>query len=363
MKTKEPIRLRQRKTSTGLISLYLDIYVNGKRSYEYLRLYLVPEKNREDKRKNNETLQLAETIKAKRLVELRNGEFGFKSSSNDGINFLAYYQSLMSKKERQTKLTWQSAIKALSDFDRKLEEKTFADIDRNYIRRFSQYLESLELSQNSQFTYFSKIVACCNKAVADGIIQQSPTQGVEKPQKQDSERQFLTIDEVRRLAETDCKYPRVKDAFLFSCLTGLRYSDVIGIKWSNVIINEDFTRIVFSQKKTKGLQYLDVTPEAVLLMGNRGKDNEHIFVLPNRPGTIMHNIQKWCKAAGITKHITFHCARHTFATMMIQLDTDLYTVSKLLGHRNIATTQIYAKIVDKKKQEAALKIPKILPKG
>lgn len=362
MKTKEPIRLRQRKTSTGLTSLYLDIYINGKRSYEYLRLYLVPEKNREDKRKNNETLQLAEAIKAKRLVELRNGEFGFKSASDNDVNFFAYYERLMNTRKEHTRMIWNAVIKTLMLFDDKLKERTWADIDKNYIKRFAQYLDRSGLSQNSKFIYFSKIAACCNKAVADGVIQSSPTLGVEKPKKEDTERQYLTIDEVRRLAETDCNYPRLKDAFLFSCLTGLRCSDIISIKWANVFNNDNFTRIVFNQKKTKGLEYLDITPEAAILMGERGKDDERVFIFPTWSLTLAKNITKWCKDAGITKHITFHCARHTFATMMIELDTDLYTVSKLLGHRNIATTQIYAKMVDKKKQEAALKIPKILPK-
>lgn len=348
MKTKEPIRLRQRKTSTGLTSLYLDIYINGKRSYEYLRLCLVPEKNREEKRKNNETLQLAEAIRAKRIIELRNGEYGFRNTSFNDVNFLSYYIDLMNTRTEQTQIVWNAVICELMKFDERLKERTWANIDKNYIKKFVQFLEKSDLSQNSQVIYFSKIVACCNKAVADGIIQQSPALGVEKPKKQDTERQYLTIDEVRRLAETDCKYPRLKDAFLFSCLTGLRRSDIIGIKWINVIVNDNFTRIVFNQRKTKGLEYLDITPEAAILMGERGKDSDFIFNIPKHSTIISDNIKKWCKAAGITKHITFHSARHTFATMMIELGTDLYTVSKLLGHRNISTTQIYAKIVDKK---------------
>lgn len=362
MNMKEPIRLRQRVTSTGLISLYLDVYLNGRRSYEYLRLYLVPERCREDKRKNAETLQLAEAIRAKRVVELRNGEYGFKGVSGGDVNFLSYYVNLMNTKGEHTRLSWRSAINLLECFDERLSVRTWADIDKNYIKRFLQFLERSDLSQNSRFVYFSKIVACCNKAVADGIIQYSPVVGVEKPKKVDTKRQYLSVEEVRRLAETDCKYPRLKDAFLFSCLTGLRYSDVVAIKWGNVVVNDGFTRIVFSQKKTKGLEYLDITPEAAVLMGERGDRDESIFVLPGCKVTVTENLQRWCDDAGITKHITFHCARHTFATMMIELDTDLYTVSKLLGHRNIATTQIYAKIVDKKKQEAVLRVPSILGK-
>ena len=359
---KGPIKLRQRKTSTGLVSLYLDVYVNGKRSYEYLRLYLVPERCREDKRKNAETLQLAETIRAKRLVELRNGEYGFKGAAGDDVNFLSYYERLMNTKGEHTRSSWRAVIGVMEGFDVKLQCRSWADIDKNYVKRFVQYLERCGLSQNSRSIYFSKFVACCNKAVADGIIQYSPALGVVKPKKEDTKRQYLTVEEVRKLAETDCRYPRIKDAFLFSCLTGLRYSDVVSIKWENVVVNDSFTRIVFNQKKTKGLEYLDITPEAAVLMGSRGNDDERIFVLPERVPTIIYNLQRWCDDAGIRKHITFHCARHTFATMMIDLGTDLYTVSKLLGHRNIATTQIYAKIVDKKKQEAVAMIPSILKK-
>ena len=89
--SEEPIRLRKRKTPTGNISLYLDIYLNGKRSYEYLKMYLIPERTRADKAKNQETMQLAEAIKAKRIVELRNGEFGFKSEYPTDTLFFDYY--------------------------------------------------------------------------------------------------------------------------------------------------------------------------------------------------------------------------------------------------------------------------------
>lgn len=360
---KEPIKLRQRKTSKGLTSLYLDIYVNGKRSYEYLRLYLVPEKNRDDKRKNNEALQLAEAIKAKRILELRNGQYGFQNEETSDVNFVAYFQSVMKTKIGKTQSMWNSVLKMLMAFDKDIEKKTFADIDKTYIKRFAKFLTTSNLSQNTQFIYFSKLVACCNKAVTDEIIKVSPTQGVKKPRQEETTRLYLTIDEIRKLAETDCKSQNLKNAFLFSCLTGLRVSDIRNLKWKNVVENKDFTRIIFNQKKTKGLEYLDVAPEAAILMGKRGKENDSIFPISKHDATVAYSLSVWCKAAGITKHITFHCARHTFATMMIELDTDLYTVSKLLGHRNIATTQIYAKIVDKKKQEAALKIPKILPKG
>lgn len=105
--SKEPIRLRQRKTPAGNITLYLDIYLNGKRSYEYLKMYLIPEKTKADKDKNKETLRLAEAIKAKRIVELRNGEFGFKNDFADNTNFYDYYVSMTENRlGHQTKGNW-----------------------------------------------------------------------------------------------------------------------------------------------------------------------------------------------------------------------------------------------------------------
>jgi integrase len=120
------------------------------------------------------------------------------------------------------------------------------------------------------------------------------------------------------------------------------------------------TRIIFRQQKTRGLEYLDISDQAVGLMGPRQSDDQPVFGASVSTTYLSCILSSWAAAAGISKHITFHSARHTFAVMMLQIDVDLYTVSKLLGHRDIKTTQIYAKILDKKKQEAVNKIPRIL---
>ncbi|MEF2792845.1 MAG: site-specific integrase, partial [Alistipes dispar] len=112
-------------------------------------------------------------------------------------------------------------------------------------------------------------------------------------------------------------------------------------------------------KKTSGQEYLDIPPQAAELMGERGKDAEHIFPDIHSPSCTNETIKRWVLRAGIHKDITFHCGRHTFAVMMLDLGTDIYTVSKLLGHRELSTTQIYAKVLDKNKQAAVAKIPDI----
>lgn len=377
--SKEPVRLRGRKLPTGNTSLYLDIYINGKRSYEYLKMYLVPEKTRADKEKNRETMRLADAIRSKRVVELRNGQYGFKSQISGEVRFYDYYRAMCEKRlgteSRGNWGNWYSCMHHLKKYDRR-ETLTFSDITPEWVQGFKDYLEKdavawghdfrkrikdKPLARNSKLSYFNKLRACLNQAFEEGLINFNPMRGIENFKAEEGTRMYLTIDEVRKLAETECDYPQIKAAFLFSCLTGLRRSDVLRLTWGDVHKQGEFTRIIFKQKKTSGQEYLDISPEASELMGKRGKPNEHIFTDIHSPSCTNTTIKLWVARAGINKTITFHCARHTFATLMLDIGTDIYTVSKLLGHRELSTTQIYAKVLDKNKQAAVAAIPSILP--
>ena len=368
---KEPVRLRQRKMPTGNISLYLDIYSKGRRTYEYLRLYLVPERTKADKAKNKETLQFAETVKAKRVVELRNNEYGFNQSYAKNTLFFDYFRSLIDQRKNKggDVYIWNSCLRHLKQYEYN-PEITFADITPTWVMGFKSYLENDALSmvchtdeylsQNTKWQYFSKLRTCIGAALESGIITTNPMNGIKGIKKEESTRMYLTLDEVKMLVHTECKKPRVKDAFLFSCLTGLRKSDIERITWGDVYQQGEYTRIVFRQKKTKGQEYLDINDDAVALMRERREDSENVFELSYNHQYINRIVRDWVKKAGINKEITFHCARHTFATMMLDIGTDLYTVSKLLGHSNISTTQIYTKVLDKNKQKAVSNIPTIL---
>ena len=213
------------------------------------------------------------------------------------------------------------------------------------------------MSRNSKVSYFNKLRACLNQAVEDGIIARNPSKGIERFISEEGTRMYLTIDELKILAATECEYPQIKRAFLFSCLTGLRRSDVERLKWKDVQTQGKYTRIIFRQKKTKGQEYLDISPKAVELMGTPGRLNDNVFEDIHTPYSTNEAIRKWVLRAGIHKDITFHCGRHTFAVMMLDLGTDIYTVSKLLGHRELSTKQIYAKVLDKNKQAAVEKFP------
>jgi integrase len=157
----------------------------------------------------------------------------------------------------------------------------------------------------------------------------------------------------------ECKYPVMKNAFLFSCLTGLRWSDIQKLKWSEVQKQGDGWRVTFRQQKTRGQEYLDISYQARNYLGQQGNPDERVFVGLKYSGWHNIELQRWIMRAGITKNITFHCGRHTFAVLQLELNTDIYTVSKLLGHKELKTTQVYAKIMDLKKREAMNKMPDI----
>lgn len=379
-KIKEPVRLRRKTLTNGNVSLYLAINTGaGRREYEFLRLYLIPEKSKADKLRNRETLALANSIKAQRIVDIQKGAHGFRSDFREQTLFFDYYQALTEKRKKKESKgnfsNWASCLRHLRKYEPR-RNFTFADITPQWVQGFKDYLENdaeafgcdcrkrkdrRPLSQNSRQSYFNKLRACLRQAYEDGIIRQNPMRGILGFSTQEGKRQYLSLDEVKAMAATECDYPEVKRAFLFSCLTGLRRSDIEKLTWGEVTQMGGRTRLVFRQKKTGGQEYLDITPQAADLIGERGnaKQNDKVFGYILHPSATNDNLRIWALRAGIDRHISFHCGRHTFAVLMLTLGTDIYTVSKLLGHRELKTTQIYAKIVDEKKQEAVDNIPRI----
>ena len=183
--------------------------------------------------------------------------------------------------------------------------------------------------------------------------------GIEGFKEEEVKRDYLTLDEVKKLAATPCRYPVLKRTFLFSCLTGLRKSDIQKLTWGEVQKFGEYTRIVFKQQKTKGQEYLDISPQAEKYLGERGNPDDIVFTGFTYGAWTSLELQRWSLAAGVQKNLTFHTGRHTFAVLMLDLGADIYTVSKLLGHKFLTTTQIYAKVLDKNKQNAVSLIPDI----
>jgi len=357
MNIKEPVKLRKRKLKNGNLSLYLDIYFNGVRKYEFLKLYLSP--NKSDREKNKQTLQLANSIKAKRIVEIQRGSFGY-STYLINTNFLDYFSKMTKDRINSSGNhgNWRSCLIQLKEYCP--AQTQFKDINKEWIIGFKEHLDSKDYAQNTKVSYFNKLRACLNKAFEERIIPDNPLRGVSGFKQEETKRTYLTLEELKLMAETECKYDILRRTFLFSCLTGIRKSDIERIRWKDIHLYGDFTRIIFRQKKTQGQEYLDINSQASSYMGERGLPEEKVFPEFRYSSYLITELRMWAMKAGIAKDITFHTARHTFAVLMLELDTDIYTVQKLLGHKDIRTTQIYAKVLDKKKQEAVSKIPNLL---
>ena len=380
MANKQTIKLRSRALSDGSKSLYLDIYINGRRRYEYLKLYLIPEHGRGDKAKNTQTMMLADAIRSQRVLELQKGTFGLDDNFNLDTNFLTYYRAMVEKRRGAESVgnwgNWYSALLYLEDYCH--PHTTFREITPRWVEGFRDFLDRARvrnhhvdkeahpdsscrpLSQNSKLSYFRKLKACLNQAVRDRIIPHNPCYQVEGFKEDEAERVFLTIDEVKAMAATECRYPVLKRAFLFSCLTGLRKSDVGRLRWADVTQVGEFTRITFKQQKTKGLQYLDINQQAADLLGERGEPGQKVFAGFSYNNSTNIALNQWALRAGVSKHLSYHCSRHTFALMMLSLGTDFYTLSKLMGHTDIKSTMTYAHIIDMTRQRAVSKIPQVL---
>ncbi len=209
------------------------------------------------------------------------------------------------------------------------------------------------IGQNTASTYFSIIKAGLKQAFIDEYLTVDMSEKVKNIPTKEVRREVLTLEEINRLAETPCSSDVLRRASFFSILTGLRHCDIQGLKWGQVIWFKDSWRINFDQDKTDGVEYMPISDQAHEICGERRGPDRLVFEGLQDPSWINRPVEKWIKAAGINKHITFHCFRHSYATLQLANGTDIYTVSKMLGHTNVKTTQIYAKVVDEKKQKAA----------
>lgn len=358
------VTLRKRNQG-GKTSLFLDYTINGKRTKEYLQLYL-DENNpsKAQKEANKNTLELAETIRSQRQVEIQNGTYGFINPKIRKADFVTYFTDLKEKRfeSRNNYDNWDAVEKHLKRFAP--HGITFEQMTVQKVKEFKNYLDKdartkseTRLSQNSKHSYFNKFKAALNQAHKDGLIIENPGDRVEGFKMAESQREFLTLEELQKVAKLDCEIDVLKSAFLFSCLSGMRWSDIQKLKWSEVQHSNEMGHYVrFRQQKTKGIETLPISDQAFALLGDRGNPEDRVFL--GLKYSAWHNLklQQWMMSAGIHRTITFHCARHTYATLQLTLGTDIYTVSKLLGHRELRTTQIYAKVIDDKKKEAANKI-------
>ena len=356
------IALRNKPTKKQGKSLYLDFYDNGRRWYEFLNLFLTG-----DRLRDKETMRLADGILSQRRLDAAATQNGLPAPSRLKADFITYCRKLgESKTNENTRRIWKKAINHLARFAGN-GGITFAGVNDTLLENFKDYLLA-RFSQNTAGTYLSKIKAACRKAAKEQILTSHVGIYV-TIKKQKTLPKYLTFEEIQQLQATPIMNQAVRDGFLFSCFSGLRYSDVKALTWDQVRFEDAQAFLWFSQQKTGEAEALPLSKQAIEILnaqkdskpspGIRRKfENNVIFKMPSTSQSVNDALGRWAKRAGIAKKVTFHCGRHSFATMALTYGADLYTTSKLLGHASISTTEIYAEVIDKTRREAVNMLPK-----
>ncbi len=323
-----------------------------------------------EKNHNTNTLRIAEQIRQKKENELNKPEIynefereQLKLKELGEQNFVEYFKTLADKRKTSSHDNWMSAYKYLVNFTN--GSFRFCDISDKWCNEFKEYLLTTKsnksikttLAQNSALSYFNKLKAALKQAYKDGFIQSDINARLEPIKELETRRNYLTLQELNSLIKTECKNPILKKAALFSALTGLRFSDLQKLTWKEIEFVEGQGYFInFTQKKTKGVEFHPISEQAFKLLGEKEEQNALVFGELKYSAYHNKHLFQWIGAAGITKDITFHCFRHTYATLQLANGTDIYTVSKMLGHTDLKTTQRYAKIVNQAKRDAADKI-------
>ena len=373
------VTLRKKPISGKRHSLYLDFYPavinseNGvKTRREFLGLYIFDNtRNPLDKVHNTNTLNIAEQIRQKKESGFNKPEIYStleqeqinKNKKQDG-DFIAYFKKLAEKKNLSNRFIWLGSC----DFLKLFKGKTlkFSDIDPELCDEFKFFLETtkskksdkMQLSGNSIKTYYDKFRSALKQAYKDGYLSENIADKTNAVKQAETQRNYLTLDELNKLVKTPCRSTELKTQALFSALTGLRRSDIQKLIWEEVQhVKGSGYFIRFMQKKTGGSETLPITEQAFNLLGERKQPTDSVFTLIQATNQRENrHLTKWILDAEISKKITFHCFRHTFATLQLSMGTDIYTVSKMLGHKDLNTTQIYAKIIDETKRTASNRI-------
>ena len=360
---KAPIAMRYKVLEDGRKSIYLDTCQNGKRHYEFLKLYLLPEATKKDKTENAKTMREANSILQKRIDEFYNSKVEIPSDDSPSHMLLQDWfvkcrQYQIQRGVRKTDRVVDLAhIMAKFNPDARLDEvdKQFCIDFINYLRTVHKTKEGKNLSPSTVYTHSGSFQMALNEAVRQGVIAENPwskLDRVEKAKEPESKREYLTIDEVKKLTGTPFYHEYVRQAFLFSCFCGIRAIDLEQLRWKYIFQDQGQWRLGIVQQKTGEVLYSPLSQQAVKWLPERGEDDALVFPKVSDRLKLGDYLKIWMAAAGIKKKITFHCARHTFATMMLTIGADIYTTSKLMGHTSIRSTQIYAKIVDEAKDKA-----------
>ena len=364
--TKMKVTLRTKSLSNGVQSIYLDVYDKGKRKYEYLKLYLVPEVDANAKRENANAMKRANELKAQYILGKYKPEI-HQGQCPTLMDWLDTYYIYMKEERNVSKAVYDHLhlLRPILDgFLTKIRKQkiTVDAFGRSEVLGFLMYMRNWKaekkgkLSQGTMVAYQQRFVAVFNAAIAEGYIKVNPFDLIKKNEriaKVRSTKDSLTMEEVEKIADVvpaKSEDAEVQRAFLFACFTGIRISDIRELKWSDIKVMGDYKAIIKTQVKTEELVTVPLCMKAMEYLPDQRED-EFVFHLPLKTGLRL-GLNRIIEASGIDKPVTFHTSRHTFATLTFASGSDLATVSRLLGHTSVATTEIYADVLMDSKVKA-----------
>lgn len=366
------VSLRARTLPSGNVQLYLYSCYKGKPTRFSVGV-LNPEKDEQTKARNVEIMRMAEAEAGIRNADAIRQGHGLEPQHKRNILLSDYIEHLINSKtfSKQTNVSLNMLSYHVEAY--KTAQIKISLIDRAWIEGFITYLckdaisrvttkKHKQITQNTQARLFEMLEIVLGKAVKDGVISRSAMSDVkpsEKPKYNKEAREYLTIEEVKMLMQTPCSNEQLKQAFLFSVFTGLRWSDIVSLNWAELKEDDNGKYFLLTMKKTKKQIRIYLSQIGLSFLPERTDTNEEnalIFAgMPKNSATNKH-LKIWAQAAGIKdKWICFHVARHTFATMMLNNDTPLEMVAKMMGHVRLSTTEIYAKILNRSIAAATLK--------
>jgi len=350
------VKLRKRKNLDGTTSLRLDIYNDGERKIETLKhLQLEKPSTILDRERNKKKLQQAEEIAIARASELQANDYSMLSDAGKKTIVVDWMQNYVDGYKKKDVRNMQGALNKFKTFlnDENKTGVTFGNLTPLLIEDFVDYLDSISTGEGAK-SYYSRFKKMVKQAYRKNLLKVNPIDNVEKKLKGKAKKKdILTLPEIKKLAGTPTESNEVRRAFLFSCVTGLRWADVKPLKWSSIRLESKEMNI--DQSKTDEPVFTPLNDTAIKLLQEAGTKNDYVFNLPSANGA-NKTVKAWVKRAGIDKKITWHNARHSFGTNLIFNDVDVLTASKLLNHTSMKHTQRYVKASQEMKEAATDKL-------
>jgi site-specific recombinase XerD len=355
------VKLREKKLAKGAIKYYLDIYINGERSYEFLDFKI--EKN-DTKSVKKEKKDIANLIRSNRELEYLTQNTNYLPKHLRNINFFDFAESFVTDYKKKDLRIIKATLKHFKTFVDKPKLK-LTDVSPSIMNDYKDYLnDDSGLTGESPHNYFTRFKKILKDAEVKGLIRDNPTKDIRFQRKTSDDelrKQVLTSEELQKLVNIECGNNELKKAFLFTCYTGLGYAEIKKLKWGNIKENRLTTR----REKTNQKIELKLKESLISSLGERGKNDDMIFNLLNASGNSISDsginkcLKNWVERAKIDKHITFYCGRHTFATQLLQYGANLKTVADAMGHANTRNTIKYLNYIDNLKDDAVDNLPEL----